>query len=119
MSNGKVVGMDGISVQLFMMALNCDPVLRQRLLDIVVSFWTGENIPHQFINATIRVIIKRGRTVCGNYRGISLVAHFEKIFLNKVAHRLGDYGEYEGILSTEQSDFQSNHSTTDIMFVIH
>ena len=39
--NGKAVGPDGISVELFKITLNGDPALRWRLLDIVVLIWKG------------------------------------------------------------------------------
>ena len=34
---------------------------------------------------------KKGRTECGNYRGISLVAHAAKVILNLIANRLSNY----------------------------
>ena len=37
LANGKAVGPDGVPVELFMIALNGDPALRRRLLDIVVG----------------------------------------------------------------------------------
>ena len=37
LANGKSVGPDGAPVELFTIALNGDPALRQRLLDIVVG----------------------------------------------------------------------------------
>ncbi len=45
LANGKAVGPDGIPVELFMIAFNGDPVLRQRLLDIVIGIWRGEEVP--------------------------------------------------------------------------
>ena len=41
LANGKAVGPDGVSVELFKIALNGDPALRRRLLDIVVRIWGG------------------------------------------------------------------------------
>ena len=61
---------------------------------------------------------KKGRIECGNYRGISLVAHAGKILLKIIARRLSDYCERLGILPEEQSGFRPNRSTTDMMFVI-
>ena len=61
---------------------------------------------------------KKDRTECGNYRGISLVAHAGKMLLKIVARRLSDYCERVGILPEEQSGFRPNCSTTDMMFVI-
>ena len=36
LANGKAVGLDGVSVELFEITLNGDPAVRRRLLDIVV-----------------------------------------------------------------------------------
>ena len=41
LANGKAVGPDGVSVELFKIALNGDPALRRRLIDIVVRIWKG------------------------------------------------------------------------------
>ena len=41
LANGKAVGPDGVSVELFKITLNGDPALRRRLLDIVVRIWRG------------------------------------------------------------------------------
>ena len=57
-------------------------------------------------------------TECGNYRGISLVAHAGKIMVKIIARRLSEYCESVGILPEEQSGFRPNHYTTDVMFVI-
>ena len=67
---------------------------------------------HQVLNK------KKDRTECGNYRGISLVAHAGKVLLKITARRLSEYCERVGILPEEQSGFRPNHSTTDVMFVI-
>ena len=40
-ANGKAVGLDGVSVELFKITLNGDPALRRRLLDIVIRIWRG------------------------------------------------------------------------------
>ena len=42
LANGKAVGPDGVSVELFNIILNGDPALRRRMLDIVVRIWRGE-----------------------------------------------------------------------------
>ena len=46
--NGKAVGPDGVSVELFKITLNGDPALRRRLLDIVVRIWRGGEVPQQW-----------------------------------------------------------------------
>ena len=59
---------------------------------------------------------KKDRT--DNCRSISLVAHAGKILLKINARHLSEYCERVGILQEEQSGFRSNHSTTDLMFVV-
>ena len=44
-------------------------------------------------------------TECGNYKGISLVAHAGKLLLKIVGRRLSDYCERVEILPEEQSGF--------------
>ena len=61
---------------------------------------------------------RKDRTECGNYRGISLVAHAGKVLLKIIARCLSEYCERVRILSEEQSGFRPNRSTTDMMFVI-
>ena len=41
LANGKAVGPDGVSIELFKITLNGDPALRRRLLDIDVRIWRG------------------------------------------------------------------------------
>ena len=41
LANGKAVGPDGIPLELFKIALNGDPALQQRLLNIVTGIWRG------------------------------------------------------------------------------
>ena len=119
LANGKAVGPDGVSVELFKITLNGDPALRRRLLFIVVCIWRGGEVPQQWKYAIIVVLHKKkDRTKCGNYRSISLVAHAGKILLKIIARRLTEYCERMGILPEEQSGLRPNRSTTDMMFVI-
>ena len=118
-ANGKAVGSDGVSVELFKITLNGDPALRRRLLDIVVRIWGGGEVPQQLKVDIIMVLHKKKDwTECGNVMGISLVAQTEKILLKIIASRISEYCERVGILPEEQSGFRPNHSTTDMMLVI-
>ena len=70
-------------------------------------------------DATIKVLHKtKDRTECGNYRGISFVAHAGKVLLKVIAGRLSDYCECENILPEEQCGFRPQRSTVDMMFVV-
>ena len=119
LANGNAVGPDGVSVELSKITLNGDPALRRRLLDIVVRIWGGGEVPQQWKDAIIVVLHKKkDRIECGNYRGISLIAHAGKMLLNIIARRLSEYCEPVGILPEEKNGFRPNRSTTDMMFVI-
>ena len=48
---------------------------------------------------------KKDRTECGNYRGISLVAHAGKTLLKIIARRLNEYYGRMGTLPEEHSGF--------------
>ena len=119
LANGKAVGPDGVSVELFKITLNGDTALRRRLLDIVVRIQREGEVPQQWKDVIIMVLHKKkDRTECGNYRAFSRVAHAGKILLKIIARRLSEYCERVGILAEEQSGFRPNLSTTDMMFVI-
>ena len=104
LANGKPVGPDGVSVELFKITLNGDPALRRRMLDVADGIWRGGEVPQQWKDAIMMVLHKKkDRTECGNYRGISLVAHAGKILLKIIARRLSEYFERVGILPEEHS----------------
>ena len=111
-ANGKAVGPDGISVKLFKSLTTLFPLV------IIPHVWRG-GVLQQGKDAIIAVLHKKkDQTECGNYRGISLVAHAGKILPKIIARRLSQYCEHAGILPEEQSGFQPNRSTTDMRFVI-
>ena len=119
LANGKAIGPDGISVELFKITLNCGPALCRRLPYIVVRIWRGGEVSQQWKDAIFMVLHKnKYRTECGNYRDISLVAHASKILLKIIARCLSECCERVGILPEEQSGFRPNRSTTEMMFVI-
>ena len=65
----------------------------------------------------LKVLYKKDRTECGNYRGISLVAYAGNV-LKIVATRLSAYCEARNFLPEEQCGFRPHRSTTDMMFVV-
>ena len=93
LANGKAVRPDGVSVELFKMALNGGPALGRRLLDTtLVCMWRGGGGGEQWKDTITMVLRKtKGRTECGSYRGVSLVAHAGKILLKIIVRRFSQY----------------------------
>ena len=120
LANGKAARPDGVSVELFKIALNDDSILGRRLFVIVVCIWRGGEVPQQQCKDDITMVLhkKKSRTECSKSRGISLAAHTGMILLNIIARHLSEYCERVGILPEEQSGFRPNRSTTDMMLVV-
>ena len=54
-----------------------------------------------------------------NYRGITLLSCFCKLFTSVLSQRLYKYVENFEVLGAEQAGFRRNHSTVDHIFVLH
>ena len=61
---------------------------------------------------------KKNRTLCGNCRGVSVVAHDCKVLLKVIARRLSDYCERESILLEKQCGFPPERPTVGVTFVV-
>ena len=120
MANGKAMGPDELPTELLNLGLSDDS--HEILLafhGIIMAVWMTGEVPQEGKNATIKALHeKKDRTQCGNYKGISLVAHVGKVLLTIVANRLGDFCEEAGILPGEQCGFRPQRSTIDMMFVV-
>ena len=110
MENAKAVGPDERPVELLKLGMNHDPT--------VLYVWHQREVPQRWRDAVIKVLHKKDRTECGNYRGISLVAHAGRVLLKIVATRLSAYCEARNLLPEEQCGFRPHRSTTDMMFAV-
>ena len=119
LANRKAAGPDGLPTELLkVLADEGELDTLGKFHDIIVAVWRGGGVPQQWKDATIKVHRKKkDRTECGDYRGISLVAHAGKVLLKVIAGRLSDYCERENILPEEQCGFRPQRSTVDLMFV--
>ena len=104
MSNGRAVGPDELRVELSKLGISdsCHEILLAFHGTIVAVWMTGE-VPQEWKDATIKVLHKKDRTECGNYRRLSLVVHAGKVLLNIVAKRL--VCVEAGILPEEECGF--------------
>jgi hypothetical protein len=73
-------------------------------------------MPKEWSVAVICPIHKNEKTICSNYRGISLLSVIYKVFSKILAKRLNPY--IEEILGDYQCGFRRDRSTTDQIFVL-
>ena len=110
MKNGKAPGIDTITVELIKSA---GGKMEQKIYNLIRKIWEDEQMPMDWEEGIIYPIysIQKVRSVCSNYRGITLLNVTYKIFtsllydrLQKIAERkIGDY----------QVRFRTNRSTVD------
>ena len=116
MTNAKAAGPDEIPVKLLTLGINHDSTVLREFHRVIKLVW---HVPQRWRNAVIKILHKKkDRIECGNYRGISLVAHAGKVLLKIVAMRLSSYCEARDLLPEEQCGFRPHNSTTDIMFAV-
>lgn len=109
MRNNRAPGEDGIPAELF--KYGGEEVMRS-MYTLIRSIWESEQIPEDWNTAVICPIHKKNdKTVCSNYRGISLLNVAYKIFSKVLARRLEVYAERE--LGEYQCGFRRNRSTLD------
>ena len=119
MATAKPVGPDGLPAELLKLGLQQDRTILLEVYCLSTHIWREGKVPQRWKDAVITVLHKKGdRTECGNYRGISLVSHAGKVFLEVVARRLIGYCEAKGLLPEEQCGFRPDRSTTDMVFVV-
>jgi len=75
---GKSPGPDGILPEILVLG---GDYLKPSLLLLFNRIWDTEVIPGDLIDANITVLFKKGdRSLCNNYRGISLLSVVGKVF---------------------------------------
>jgi len=109
MKNGKAPGIDTITVELIKSA---GEKMEQKIYNLIRKIWQDEQMPKDWEEGIIYPIYKEDdRSVCSNYRGITLLNVTYKIFtsllhnsLQKITERkIGDY----------QVRFRTNRFTID------
>ena len=86
-------------MELLKLGLHHDTTVLREFDRMITRVWRDGRVPQRWRDAVLNVLHKKkDRTDCGNYRGISLVAHAGKVLLKIVATRLGGFCEAEGLL---------------------
>ncbi|XP_035692546.1 uncharacterized protein LOC118427017 [Branchiostoma floridae] len=85
------------------------------LFILILRMWETKVVPADLKDATIITIFKKGdRSICGNYRGISLLSIAGKIFARILLDRLLTVAEE--VLPESQCGFRPSRGTTDMIF---
>jgi hypothetical protein len=91
--------------------------LRSEIHKLIKMIWNKEELPHQWKKSIVVPSHKKGdKTDCSNYRGISLLSTWYKIWSNILLARLTPHADE--IIGDHQCWFRRNRSTTDQIFYI-
>ena len=112
LKNNKSAGLDNVPAELY--KCGGDKVADQ-IHQIVVKIWTQESWVSQWNESWINPIHKKGdKTLCDNYRGISILNVGYKIFSSILCERLKPF--LANIIGSYQCGFRPGKSTTDQIF---
>ncbi|XP_069984652.1 transposon TX1 uncharacterized 149 kDa protein [Penaeus vannamei] len=115
LKNNKAAGPDGIPAEILKHGGNA---ILDSLHDIFQKVWAASWCPQKWKDADIVSIFKKkgDRAVCGNSRGISLLATSGKVLTRILLSRLLAHTT-EGVLPESQSGFRKERSTVDMVFI--
>ncbi|MES9884249.1 MAG: reverse transcriptase family protein [Sedimenticola sp.] len=118
MRNNKAPGSDNIINEYIKTTIDDMLPIYTNLFNLVLE--TGI-LPECWLEGISRPIYKgKGASEDpANYRPITLVSCFGKLFTSVLQIRLNNFLEYEEIMKENQAGFRKGYSTTDHVFVLH
>ena len=118
LKNGKAHGEDLILNEFLKYSTNSLMNTIVKLFNIVLE---NGIVPTEWTVGLIRPLYKKkgNPTDPNNYRGITLLSCFGKLFTAVLNERLTSYFEENHLIGEEQAGFRHGHSTLDHIFVLH
>jgi sorting nexin-29 len=114
LKDNKAPGIDLIQAELIKKA---SPDFIEYMHQLIIKIWTTETIPEDWNWSIICPIHKKGdKTICSNYRGISLLCVAYKIFSNILFNRLMPY--METTIGDYQCGYCQERSAVDQIFTV-
>ena len=111
---GKSPGPDGIIPEAISYG---GQSVRNFIFSLFTIFWTTLQLPSDLIDPNITVLFKKGdRSICGNYRGISLLSCVGKIFADIVLHRIQKL--VNNLYPDSQHGYRNERGTIDGIFTV-
>ena len=116
--NNKIFGMDYIINEYIKTSITMLLPIYVQLFNIILE--TGI-IPQRWLEGLIKPLYKKkgSKKDCNNYRGITILSCFSKLFTAVLNDRLQVYLESNKIIGLEQAAFRQGFSTLDHIFSIH
>lgn len=111
----KAAGPDNLLNEFF---INAPRIIWIAILDFFNVILSTAHTPTSWELAYIHPIFKNkgDPSSAENYRGISLLSTFAKLFTSMLSSRIHTYMESSNLLRKEQAGFRSQHSTLDHIF---
>ena len=114
LKSGKASGPDGIPAEVIKAG---GSQLTEQLFLLIQRFWTEKQIPADLRDALIVTLFKKGdKSLCSNYRGISLLSAVGKLFAKILLNRLTPLAEE--VLHESQCGFRPSRGTIDMIFAL-
>ena len=114
-TKGKQAGKDGIPAEVFEAG---GMPLMKKLTELINNIWKSGKVPQDFKDASIVSLFKKGkRSLCDNYRGISLLSVAGKILARVILSRLNNQLT-DLVYSESQCGFRKGRGTTDMIFCL-
>ncbi|KAI8517538.1 hypothetical protein Bbelb_035550 [Branchiostoma belcheri] len=115
MKSGKAPGSDGIPPELLKLDV---PILKEHLLDLLLSCWREGRIPQELKDAKLVTLYKNkgSRQECGNYRAIALLSLVGKLYARVILKRLQVLADR--IYPESQCGFRKDRCTIDMVFTL-
>ena len=116
LKNGMATGYDGIASEFYKIS---EPYISKYIVSIFNALYRNAYFPEIWTRALIMPLPKKGDlSRPENYRGISLLPIFSKIFTHILKEKLLKWCEQEHKICKEQAGFRKNHSTVDNVFIV-
>ena len=117
LKRGKSPGFDGILCDFFK---DAKTFITPYLLKSYNEIFNSGIYPESWSNGLIVPIHKKGDTSePNNYRGITLISTYAKIFSLILRNRLNEWCEKEHVFNEFQFGFRNERSTSDCIFILH
>ena len=117
LNRNKACSLDNSLYEYFIYGID----ILEKPLEMLFNYILNKQIfPRSWSRGAIIPVFKKGdNTDPNNYRGITLISCFAKLFMSIINDRLKCWSVQNSILSDAQFGFKSNYSTVDAIFLLN